>query len=131
MSRAWVFADDGSVWPDGHPSLADELGTRRMGSSLTDFVVRNMGFVRLEERVGAPQLRYSPLTVSTAALDRVLGWLDGRRQTRLVVTSPTRGGPILLLASRAQIVAWIDGVRASRPANASWPPPRRQAATSR
>jgi hypothetical protein len=102
-----------------------------MGSSLSSFVVRNMGFIRLEERAGAPHLRYSPVTVSPVALDGVLTWLDARCLTRLVILPTSADAPTRMLASRAQILAWLDDVRAMRPAVDALPPRRVQAVSAR
>jgi predicted transcriptional regulator len=114
MRSAWIFTDDGRCWPEGHPALARALQTNRRGSALSDFAVRNLGFVRVERRRRGSLVAYCPFTVSDVALATLGRWLRGQGLERVALSAVGAATPCRIVATDA--VAAVAGRPEAQPA---------------
>jgi hypothetical protein len=78
MRICWLVDERGRVWPEHDPALPRELGTSRRGPALTDFLVKQMGYVAINERAGLTEIIFDPAGVSTIALTEYFYWAADR-----------------------------------------------------
>jgi hypothetical protein len=118
MSQAFIFIDDGRWWPECHHGLADALGANCGGLELADYVVRNLGFLRVERKRNGALVTYNARIVNAAASARLRSWLVSQRISRVVledVDSPDSPARLINVCSSA----WPSGLGqpATQPAN--------------
>lgn len=81
-----LFDDRGEVWEGGSARLADALESSIVGDELTDYAVRNLGFVAVSETETMARIRLRPSIVSPVALSALLYWLHDRPKDRFVLS---------------------------------------------
>jgi hypothetical protein len=79
MLSSWVLDDHGDIWPEASRNLGLALQTERSAKELTDFLVRQMGFVVIREFQGRNELLLDPEIVSPVALTAIFCWGADRR----------------------------------------------------
>lgn len=78
MSASWVLDDQGECWSATSRSLGAALHTRRQGAELTDFLVRQMGFVLVRAFPSHYELTYNAAIASPVALTSLFYWFADR-----------------------------------------------------
>jgi hypothetical protein len=79
MLASWVLDDRGDIWPEASRNLGLALQTERSARALTDFLVRQMGFIVIREYQGRNELLLDPEIVSPVALTAIFCWGADRR----------------------------------------------------
>jgi hypothetical protein len=81
-----LFDDRGQTWEGGSLRLADALESSIVGDELTNYAVRNLGYVAISETETMARIRLRPSIVSPVALSALLYWLHDRRKDRYVLS---------------------------------------------
>lgn len=117
---SFLVDDDGKLWAADSGQLRydlDGFGVR----NFPDYVVKNLGFIRIDRRGQSATIWLRPETVATSALVQVVDWLSGQRIERVLVNSYADGTwhPQIMGAapsnSYAQLAAMLASSQAPGP----------------
>lgn len=86
MIECQLFDDRGESWEGGSLRLADALQASIIGDELTNYAVRNLGFVAVSETESMARIRLRPSIVSPVAFSALLYWLHDRVKDRFVLS---------------------------------------------
>jgi hypothetical protein len=81
-----LFDDRGQTWEGGSLRLADALESSIAGDELTNYAVRNLGYVAVSETATMARIRMRPSIVSPVAFSALLYWLHDRPKDRFVLS---------------------------------------------
>jgi hypothetical protein len=81
-----LFDDRGQTWQGGSLRLADALESSIAGDELTNYTVRNLGYVAVSETETMARIRLRPSIVSPVAFSALLYWLHDRPKDRFVLS---------------------------------------------
>jgi hypothetical protein len=84
--RSLVFDGSGRTWVGGSLALRSQVGCGAPYDNLTDYVVRNMGYVEVGARGPSLHVRLRPSVVQPMALAAALYWVADRRASRVLVS---------------------------------------------
>jgi hypothetical protein len=79
MLASWVLDDRGDIWPEASRNLGLALNTDRSAKELTNFLIKQMGFLVMREYPGRNELMLDPAIVSPVALTAIFCWGADRR----------------------------------------------------
>jgi hypothetical protein len=108
--------DDGNPWSSDSSQLRFEIdgfGVR----NFPDYVVKNMGFVRIDRRGQSATVWLRPETVAPSALTKAVDWLSSERIERVLVNSYANGTwhPQIMGAAASHSYASLVAILASSP----------------
>ena len=83
---SYLVDDAGRIWDTGSSQLRSELDAFGI-QNFPDYVIKNLGFIRLEGRGKSATIWLRPETVSPAALDCVINWLSAEQIDRVLVNA--------------------------------------------
>lgn len=86
MIECQLFDDRGESWEGGSLRLADALQASIIGDELTNYAVRNLGFVAVSETESMARIRLRASIVSPVAFSALLYWLHDRVKDRFVLS---------------------------------------------
>jgi hypothetical protein len=107
--RSVIFDDQGEVWDAKSRRLARDLHASIQGDELTDYVVRNLGFVAAKEMGGSLRISLRPAVVSPIAFTALLYWLHDRTADRVLVSFCDREWTHEMMRSRDEAVRKLMG----------------------
>lgn len=107
--QPFLLDDKGESWPAASPALQHALGTKRTGDALNDFVIRNMGFIRIIPTRTSTWLELCPDAVSPLALTGLLIWTNTNPGSRLVLRMVGSDTP-MVVRRREQINAVLGNL---------------------
>jgi hypothetical protein len=81
-----LFDDRGQTWEGGSLRLADALESSIVGDELTNYAVRNLGFIAVSETATMARIRLRPSIVSPVAFSSLVYWLHDRPKDRFVLS---------------------------------------------
>jgi hypothetical protein len=81
-----LFDDRGQTWEGGSLRLAEALESSIAGDELTNYAVRNLGYVAVSETETMARIRMRPSIVSPVAFSALLYWLHDRPKDRFVIS---------------------------------------------
>jgi hypothetical protein len=81
-----LFDARGVVWGGGTALLADALQSSIVGDDLTNYAVRNLGFIAVSQTESMARIRLRPSIVSPVAFSALLYWLHDRPKDRFVLS---------------------------------------------
>lgn len=81
---SYLVDDAGKIWDTGSSQLRSELDGFGV-LNFPDYVIKNLGFIRLEGRGKSATIWLRPETVAPAALDRVISWFAAEQIERVLV----------------------------------------------
>jgi hypothetical protein len=81
-----LFDDRGQTWEGGSLRLADALESSIVGDELTNYAVRNLGFIAVSETATMARIRMRPSIVSPVAFSSLVYWLHDRPKDRFVLS---------------------------------------------
>lgn len=87
---SYLFDDAGRIWDTGSSQLRSDLDGFEVGD-FPEYVVRNMGFIRVDRRRSSATIWLRPETVALTALDGVASWLGDEKIDRVLVNSYSDG----------------------------------------
>lgn len=88
MSNASLLIDDSGVfWETSSFELRLELNGFGAGDAFPDYVVKNLGFVRIDRRRNSASVRFRPDTVAPMAFARLMYWLAEEKIDRIAVSA--------------------------------------------
>jgi hypothetical protein len=87
MQESFFIDDSGSLWESGSLRLRLELTATQLGEQFSDYVVKNLGFVRLSRQRTSATVHFRPETVSRLALVRLLSWLADEKPERVIINT--------------------------------------------
>ena len=102
--RSVLIDDRGEMWDAGSRRLADDLQASITGEELTDFAIRNMGFVGVAGANGSVRVSLRPAVVSPIAFAALLYWLNDRVVDRVLLSLFDRSWSHEIKASREDAV---------------------------
>ncbi len=114
MSYGLLVDDTGQCWPECHPELSRALKTERSGAALSNFAVRNLGFVRLLPRQASVIIQLNPHTVAAEAVTGAHYWIAEARLERAIVEPIASEEPIQMLTSRSEVVGYLGALMDAR-----------------
>ncbi len=85
-----IFDDLGRTWRVGDPALGRWLGNTMARGFAPEDLVRNLGFVLLQVKKSALEVKLRPLSVAQKALAAALYEIHDRRPVRLILTTDDR-----------------------------------------
>jgi len=83
---SYLVDDAGRIWDTGSSQLRSELDAFGV-QNFPDYVIKNLGFIRLEGRGKSAMIWLRSQTVAPAALDRVVSWLTAEQIERVLVNT--------------------------------------------
>ena len=84
--RSVVFDDQGEVWDAKSRRLAHDLNASIEGEELTDYAIRNLGFVAAKDLNGSLRISLRPSVVSPIAFSALMYWLHDRSADRVLIS---------------------------------------------
>ena len=84
--KTFLFDDQGEIWDAASHKLASTLSASVGGSELTNYVVRNLGYVGVSENNGSVRVRLRPAAVSPIAFSALCYYLMDRKPERIVLS---------------------------------------------
>jgi hypothetical protein len=92
MSNASLLIDDsGDFWEASSVELRVQLNGFGAGDAFPDYVVKNLGFVRIDRRRNSASVRFRPETVAPLAFARLMYWLAEEKVDRIAVSAYKEG----------------------------------------
>jgi hypothetical protein len=82
-----LIDDKGDVWPGGLARLRQNFGSPYATNELSDYLVRNLGFVAINVYGKSCEIRTRPSIVSESTFDALVDWLAERHFERIVTSS--------------------------------------------
>jgi len=113
IMQPFLLDDKGESWPIHGHGLRIALGSDRSGDALADFVVRNMGFIRITPSKQSTWLDLNPDAVAPEALTGLLFWVHDNPEHRLVLRT-VGSGPPMVVRRREEIHAVIGDLMCRR-----------------
>ena len=102
--RSVVFDDRGETWDAQSRELARDLHASIGGDELSDYVVRNLGFVAAKDMGGSLRVSLRPSVVSPIAFSALLYWLHDRAADRVLISFCDREWTHEMMRSRDEAV---------------------------
>ena len=102
--RSVVFDDQGEVWDAKSRKLAHDLNASIEGDELTDYAIRNLGFVAAKDLNGSLRISLRPAVVSPIAFSALMYWLHDRTADRVLISYCDREATHEMTRSRDEAV---------------------------
>jgi hypothetical protein len=87
LSTSLLIDDSGAFWDSASSELRFELSGFGAGDAFPDYVVKNLGFVRVDKRYRSATVRFRPDTVAPLAFARLMYWLAEEEFDRVAVSA--------------------------------------------
>src|SRR5262249_4680798 len=92
MSNTSLLIDDsGAFWDTASSELRFELTGFGAGEAFPDYVIKNLGFVRVDKRYRSASIKFRPDTVAPLAFARLMYWLAEEELDRVAVSAYKEG----------------------------------------
>jgi len=91
QSSSYFIDDNGGLWESNSYRLRSELNGLASGELFSEYVLKNLGFVRLSQQPKSVAVRFRPETVSRLAFVRLLHWLTDEKPDRVLLSTYTDG----------------------------------------
>jgi hypothetical protein len=110
MASGTLIDDAGQPWPEHHPQLSVQFGTRREGAVFVDYALRNLGFIRMDVRGACLDVSFHHQLVAPRAVIGLYDWLAARPKLKVVVRAIEDQRPPVLLATRRDAIGYLGRV---------------------
>ena len=90
-NRSILVDDSGRLWDINSFDLRSELNGFVAGDLFPAYVVKNLGFVRIDPRGQSATVWLRPATVASPALTRMVSWVSDEKIERVLVNSLVDG----------------------------------------
>jgi hypothetical protein len=118
---SWLIDDQGNLHDPLSARLRTSLKAVHLAQEFPDYVLRNLGFIGLQETNGAAHLRLRPTVVSPVAFAALMYWLADREPTRIMLSTldaglwshQVMGGHTVAVPKLANLIASAQDQRAS------------------
>ena len=116
MIQSGVFVSDTGQLVDARPGeLWWHIDDRPADFNLSDYAIRNLGFVWFRPGVNGARLKLRADLVTTACFERVVRLVVEQRIVRLVIEHEAEGVPTEVLHNLNDIIARLDFLRGTTP----------------
>lgn len=111
---SWLIDDQGNLHDPLSARLRTSLKAVHLAQEFPDFVLRNLGFIGLQETNGAAHLKLRPAVVAPVAFAALMYWLADRKPNRIMLSTLDAGAwSHQVIGSHAIAVPKLAGLIAS------------------
>jgi hypothetical protein len=84
---SWLIDDRGNLQDPLSTRLRIELNATHLAQEFADYVLRNLGFICLQDQNNATHLKFRPSVVSPVAFAALMYWLADRKPQRIMLST--------------------------------------------